>query len=131
MESLVAPVIGAVDIATLNHHGNRDSQNEYYVRTIQPRIWIGQSWSSNHPGEEVLRRITSKDLYPGERDLFTNFFHEANKTVIGRRVELSYKSTSGHMVIRVYPKGKNYDIIILNDKSINREIKAQYHYKSR
>lgn len=59
MESLVAPVIGNIDVATLNHHGNRNSQNEFYVRTLQPRVWIGQSWTIRHPGEEVLRRIMS------------------------------------------------------------------------
>ncbi len=131
MESLVAPVIGKVDVATMNHHGNRDSQNEYYIRTIQPRVWIGQSWSSNHPGDDVLRRITSNDIYPGDRDLFTNFFHQANKTVIGRRAESSYKSQEGHIVIRVYPEGENYDVIVLDDKTTEREIIAEYNYESR
>jgi beta-lactamase superfamily II metal-dependent hydrolase len=131
MEALAAPVIGAVDVATLNHHGNRDSQNEYFVRTIRPRVWIGQSWTSNHPGEEVLRRITSTDIYPGERDLFTNFFSAANSTVIGRRGISSYKSTSGHIVVRVKPGGDEYDIYILNDKTPEKEIIAHYHYMSR
>lgn len=63
MESHIAPVVGPVDVATLNHHGNRDSQCTEYVRTVRPRVWIQQNWSSDHPGEEVLRRITSKELY--------------------------------------------------------------------
>lgn len=131
MEALAAPVIGPVDVATLNHHGNRDSQNEYYVRTIRPRVWIGQSWTSNHPGEEVLRRITSKDIYPGERDLFTNYLHQSNITVIGKRAVESYKSISGHIVVRVYPKGEKYDVFILDDKTEQREVIAQYHYNAR
>ena len=131
MDALVAPVIGAVDVATLNHHGNRDSQSEYYVRTIRPRVWIGQSWTSNHPGNEVLRRITSPYLYPGERDIFTNFFHPANRTVVSERLMKNYKSTSGHIVVRVYPKGSEYDIFVLNDRSVEKEIMAEYHYSSR
>lgn len=131
MEALAAPVIGPVDVATLNHHGNRDSQNEYFVRTLCPRVWIGQSWSSNHPGEEVLRRLIHQDVYPGPRDLFTNFFHQANKTVIGKRAYESYKSTTGHIVVRVYPQGANYDVIILNDMSEEKEVIARYNYKSR
>lgn len=131
IDAIVAPVIGPVDVAMLNHHGNRDSQSEYYVRTIRPRVWVGLSWTSNHPGEETLRRITSTDVYPGERDLFTNFMHPANETVMGKRFINRYKSTSGHIVVRVYPKSDNYDIIVLNDKDEQREIIAQYHYESR
>jgi beta-lactamase superfamily II metal-dependent hydrolase len=131
MEALVAPVVGPVDVATLNHHGNRDSQNEFYVRTIRPRVWIGQSWTSNHPGEEVLRRIISNEVYPGKRDLFTNFFHPSNKIVIGKRAVESYKTQTGHIVIRVYPRGDNYDIFVLDDRSDERKIISQYHYQSR
>jgi len=131
MDALAAPVIGPVDVATLNHHGNRDSQSEYYVRTIRPRVWIGQSWTSNHPGEEVLRRITSPDIYPGERDLFTNFLSPANNLVLGKRGIGSFKAVSGHIVIRVKPHGDEYDIYVLNDRTQKKEILQQFHYKSR
>jgi beta-lactamase superfamily II metal-dependent hydrolase len=125
LESNVAPVIGPVDIATLNHHGNRDSQNVFFVKTIRPRIWIQQNWSSDHPGDEVLRRITSKTLYPGERDLFSTVMLQPNKDVIGDKLN-QYKSQNGHIVVRVYDQGSKYDIYILNDDSKEREIKAKY-----
>ncbi len=125
MESNIAPVVGAVDVATLNHHGNRDSQNAYYVRTIRPRVWIQQNWSSDHPGEEVLRRITSTDLYPMKRDIFSTVMLQANKDVIGGRVN-TYKSQEGHIVVRVYNSGDNYEIYILNDKSEKREVLAKF-----
>jgi beta-lactamase superfamily II metal-dependent hydrolase len=131
MESLAAPVIGPVDVATLNHHGNKSSVNQFFVRTIRPHVWIGQSWSANHPGDDVLSRLTSKILYPGDRDLFTNFLHQSNKTVIGRRAGSSYKSTEGHIVVRVYPKGELYDVFVLDDKAEERKVIAQYHYQSR
>lgn len=131
VESNIAPVVGAVDMATLNHHGNRDSQNAYYVRTIRPRVWIQQNWSSDHPGEEVLRRITSTDLYPMERDIFSNVMLQPNKDVLGDKVNI-YKSQEGHIVVRVYNLGANYEIYILNDKSEKREVLAKYGpYKSR
>jgi beta-lactamase superfamily II metal-dependent hydrolase len=131
IDALVAPVIGPVDVAVMNHHGNRDSQSEYYVRTIHPRVWIGFGWSSNHPGEEALRRMASPSVYPGERDFFTNYFSQANKTVMGSRFGNRYKSTSGHIVVRVYPKGEKYDVFILNDKDEQREVIAKYSYESR
>jgi len=125
LESHVAPVIGPVDVATLNHHGNRDSQNIFYVKTIRPRVWIQQNWSSDHPGGEVLRRITSKRLYPGERDLFSTVMLQPNKDVIGDRLN-QYKSQNGHIVVRVYDHGSRYDVFILNDDSKEREIIGKY-----
>ena len=131
IDALVAPVIGPVDVAVMNHHGNRDSQSEYYVRIICPRVWIGFGWSSNHPGEEALRRMASPSVYPGERDFFTNYFSQSNKTVMGSRIANKFKSTSGHVVVRVYPKGEKYDVFILNDKDEKREVIAKYNYESR
>jgi hypothetical protein len=125
LESHVAPVIGPVDVATLNHHGNRDSQNPFYVRTIRPRVWIQQNWTADHPGEEVLRRITSTQLYPGERDIFSTIMLQGTKDVIGGRLD-QYKSQKGHIVIRVYNHGNSYDIYVLNDSSEEREILAKY-----
>lgn len=131
MESLVAPVIGNVDVATLNHHGNRNSQNEFYVRTLQPRVWIGQSWTIRHPGEEVLRRIMSPYVYPGERDLFANALHPVNERYLGERLVNHYKSTNGHIVVRVYPGGNQYDVFILDDQSADRFVTARYSYRSK
>ncbi|SHI43986.1 ComEC/Rec2 family competence protein [Pseudozobellia thermophila] len=125
VESHVAPVVGPVDVATLNHHGNRDSQNIEYVRTLRPRVWIQQNWSSDHPGEEVLRRITSKELYPGNRDIFSTVMLQPLKEVIGERLD-EYKSQNGHIVVRVLRGGKSYKIFILDDKSPDREIIANY-----
>lgn len=132
VEAHVAPVVGPVDVATLNHHGNRDSQSPYYVRTLRPRVWIQQLWSSDHPGEEVLRRITSQALYPGERDLFATDMLEANELVIGGRIEQSYTSRHGHVVVRVYEGGERYEVFTLNDATAQRELTGVFGpYKSR
>ncbi len=124
VESHIAPVVGAVDVATLNHHGNRDSQNTYYVRTLRPRVWIGQSWSSDHPDNNVLRRLLSEQLYPGDRDLFATALLAPNISVIGTLTN-RYKSQHGHIVVRVYDVGKKYDIYVLNDLSEKREVIAK------
>lgn len=131
IESHIAPILGVVDVATLNHHGNRDSQNAFYVRTIRPRVWVQQNWSSDHPGEEVLRRITSHNLYPDDRDIFSTVMLQPNKDVIGDRLN-EYKGQNGHIVIRVQNGGNSYKVIILNDASEKREILSEHGpYESR
>lgn len=122
----VAKAVGPVDVAVLDHHGNRDSHNESNVRNLRPRVWIGQTWSADHPGHDVLRRITSRYLYEEPRDLFATNMMEANKLVIGPLIERSYKSTQGHIVVRVMPGGDEYFVIILDDSNEQRLVKAVF-----
>ncbi len=49
METPVAKAVGPVDAAILNHHGNRNSQNVFYVGTLRPRVFIIPVWSLDHP----------------------------------------------------------------------------------
>lgn len=122
VETPMSAAIGAVDVAVMDHHGNRDAHNEFNIKTLKPRVWVQQTWSSDHPGHEVLRRITSTYLYPGPRDLFATNMLEANKLVIGPGLEHAYKSTDGHIVVRVLPGGATYYVFILNDENEKREI---------
>ncbi len=124
VETPMSAAIGEVDVAVMDHHGNRDAHNEFNIRTLKPRVWIQQTWSSDHPGHEVLRRVTSNYLYDGPRDLFATNMLEANKNVIGPALERAYKSMDGHIVVRVTEGGEVYHIIILNDENEKREILA-------
>ena len=115
METPVAKAVGSVDVATMDHHGNRDALNEFMVKTLRPRVWIEQVWSSDHPGHEVLIRATTPYLYDGPRDLFATNMVQANKDVIGQLIDRSYKSLQGHILVRVLPGGESYYVIILDD----------------
>jgi hypothetical protein len=122
VESAIAPYIGEVDVMTVNHHGNRDGTNVQYLRTLKPRVIVQEVWSSDHPGHEVLRRLTSKWVYPEERDLFATNMLEANKQVIGPELTNAYRSYEGHVVIRVEPGGEQYHVYVLNHRNQQREL---------
>jgi hypothetical protein len=122
----VARAVGEVDVAVMDHHGNRDSHNEFNVKTLRPRVWIQQTWSADHPGHDVFRRITSQYLYEGPRDLFATNMMEANKLVIGPALEKAYKSMDGHILLRVMPGGNEYYVIILNDEDTGYEVKSVF-----
>jgi hypothetical protein len=126
VETPVADVVGKVDVATLDHHGNRDAINKNMVKTLQPRVWIEQVWSSDHPGHEVLIRLTTPHLYAAPRDLFATNMLQANKDVIGTLIDKSYKSMQGHILVRVLPGGKSYYVIILDDTVPELKIKEVF-----
>lgn len=126
VETPIARAIGEVDVATLGHHGNRDAVNDFMVKTFKPRVWIGQSWSADHPGHEVLIRMTTPYLYSGPKDLFATNMLEANKHVIGPLIDRTYKSQQGHIVVRVLPGGANYYVIVLDDSIPELIVKDVY-----
>jgi beta-lactamase superfamily II metal-dependent hydrolase len=58
LESPVAPLIGKVDVAKVNHHGSIHSSNPLYVETLAPSVAVvsvGKN-SYGHPHPRVLRR---------------------------------------------------------------------------
>jgi hypothetical protein len=125
VETSLAAVIGPADVATMDHHGNRDAVNANFIGTLQPRVWVQQTWTADHPGHEVLIRIMSK-LYAGPRDLFATNIMEATKIVIGPLVDQAYKSQQGHILVRVLPGGRIYYVIILDDAGTSRLVKAVF-----
>ncbi len=126
VETPIAKAVGKVDVATMDHHGNRDAVNEYMVKTLRPAVWIGQSWSADHPGHEVLVRMTNKNIYSDERDLFATNMLEANRLVIGSLIDRAYKSQQGHIVVRVLPGGASFYVIILDDSKTGMPVKAVF-----
>lgn len=126
VETPIAKAIGKVDVATMDHHGNRDAVNEFMIKTLSPAVWIGQTWSADHPGHEVLLRIMNEHITSGQRDLFATNMLEANKLVIGPLVDRSYKSLQGHILVRVMQGGNSYYVIVLDDSSPDIKVKNIY-----
>ncbi|RFM27261.1 ComEC/Rec2 family competence protein [Deminuibacter soli] len=126
VETPIAQAVGAVDVATMDHHGNRDAVNANMVKTLQPAVWIEQVWTADHPGHETLIRVISPYLYTAKRDLFATNMMEANELVIGPLVQQSYRSTQGHILVRVLPGGHQYYIIILDDSKPGKTVKAVF-----
>ena len=131
IETPVAKAVGPVEVCVLNHHGNKDSSNAFFVGTLRPRVFLIPVWSSDHPGHRVLARLYSTRLYPGPRDIFATNMIEANKIVIGPLLD-RLKSDQGHILIRVARGGATYHVIILDDSAETYKVKAVHGpYSSR
>lgn len=126
VETKMSEVIGDVDVATMDHHGNRDAVNVNIIRNFSATVWIGQTWSADHPGHEVLIRLTNKFTNPSGAHLFSTNMLDANRHVIGPLIDRSYKSQQGHILVRVMPGGKSYYIIVLNDSEETMQVKSVF-----
>ncbi|SNZ01659.1 ComEC/Rec2 family competence protein [Flagellimonas pacifica] len=130
VETPMAKVVGQVEVTILNHHGNRDATNEFFVQALNPNVVIQQLWCSDHPGQEVYQRLIHQDEETIERDIFSTNMHPETLVTYGPWFKDNYKSLQGHIVVRVAPKGNNYTIYILDEATMN--IKEEHgSYKSR
>jgi hypothetical protein len=131
METPVAQAVGPVEVSLLNHHGNRDSQNAFFVSSLRPQVFLIAVWSADHPAHDVLERMYSERLYPGPRDVFATNMLEANKLVIGPLLD-RLKSSQGHIVVRVDPGGETFRVIVLDDSAETYRVKSIHGpYQSR
>ena len=63
--------------------------------------------------------------------IFSTVMLQANKEVIGSKLN-NYKSHNGHVVVRVYNKGADYVVYVLNDSTEKREVLQKFGaYESR
>lgn len=123
VETPMAKAVGEVEVTTLDHHGCRDAVNENFLASLQPQTIIQQSWSSNHPGEEVLHRLISTHIFKGAKNIFATNIQDATKATLGFWLTENYKSTFGHIIVRVLPGGENYYVLIA--KTINNKVKIK------
>jgi ribonuclease BN (tRNA processing enzyme) len=108
VETPISKSVGPVEVSTLCHHGVRDAVNENFLYYMRPKTIVLQSWSSNHPGEEVLHRLINS----GSKNLFATNIQDATKTTLGFWLTNNFKSTFGHVIIRVLPGGEKYYVLI-------------------
>ncbi|MFA5191973.1 MAG: hypothetical protein WC740_14680 [Verrucomicrobiia bacterium] len=120
VETPVAKAVGPVEAAILDHHGYVDTQNEFFVATLRPRVWTLSVWDSGHPTLRVWQRLRSGRIYTGPRDVFATDLHPATRLVVGGIEKLA--SDRGHIVLRVSPGGGEYRVLIVDDDSESHRV---------
>ncbi len=124
VETPMAKVVGPVEVTTLNHHGNRDATNAFFVETLDPQVVVQQLWCSDHPGQEVYQRLIYQDDETSSRHIFSTNMHPETLVTYGPWFKDNYKSLQGHIVVRVAPNGSTYQVYILDEPTL--KIKEEY-----
>lgn len=117
VETPLAASIGKVDAMALNHHGNRDANNATFIATLDPKVAVQQVYCSDQPGQEVFYRLQRLGRGKG-RHLYATNMHPETRATYGPWFDKAYKSMQGHVVIRVYPDGKNFRVYVLDESDL-------------
>lgn len=124
LETPLAPVLGKVEVANVNHHGYNDATNDTWLKTVSPQVMIIQASDALHPNHSTLYRMTSTYLY-APADIFATNMHSAAQIVIGDLVN-QMKSTQGHIVVRISKGGSDYMIYVLDDSAESYSVKQTF-----
>jgi beta-lactamase superfamily II metal-dependent hydrolase len=130
VETEAALVCGSVDVAVAAHHGLYDSTSADVVRALRARVWLIDAWHVSHPSLQTLERLFSQRLYSGPREVFATGLAEAN-SLVSNRLTKRLSSAAGHVVVRVPPGGKSYQVIITdNSDELDRVVEVFGPYLS-
>lgn len=104
IEDAVGKVIGETDVVLCNHHACDDAMSESFLEATEPQACVIPAWENTQPGTEALARMSGTHVYaagPVSDDLAL---------------------TSGHVVVRVYEGGDEFQIFVLDDASTDYKL---------
>lgn len=120
METEVSKVVGRNEVVLCNHHAFTDAMHEDFIKATQPKAFIIPVWGINQPTAPVMQRMLDTSLYPGERMIFATGRLADNDNNLGDYADDI--PTTGHIVVRVYEGGREYQIFVLSDMTTAYQI---------
>lgn len=127
LDSLVALTCGKVDVCKANHHAYRDAMSAGFIADIRARNYIIPVWDYAHIQPAVLSRMDSRLLYPGDRNIFPTELPEKLATKYANESWMKdVCKYGGHVVVKVYDKGKKYLVYVLSAKDESMIVRAVY-----
>jgi len=126
-ESYVADVVGKVTVMKNDHHGWKESTNAKLLAATRPDVFVIMGSHRQHPYHATLRRMMDPLVYQGEREVYIT--SESSRKDLGEELWRHFKP-AGHVVVRVYPDGKTYEVFVLDVFSGDYRIKYRSGIKT-
>ncbi len=126
METPVAKVCGKVDVIKANHHGYYDTCNGFFMNALSPDVVIIDARSNNHPVPSTMARMTDPLVWTEQGE----FYITVDKAREKLSDELwSYFKPWGHIVVRVYEGGQEYQVFVLDPDRLDYPVKYKSEIK--
>lgn len=123
IERPIAMATGPVEVFKANHHANYDANSPFFLGILRPRVTVASIWGASQPAMAVHRRFLSQATYPGHREVFYTNMMEA--TLAALHIDKTDTPT-GHIVVRVMPRGGEFHVYVLDDSNESYRVKAVY-----
>ena len=124
VETPIADVVGCVEVMKANHHGCWDANNDYFLEKLSPLSIILTVWRTTQPTGGIEKYFSPK-VNGGNADLYiTHLEPETEEKLKDYMPRVSSKD--GHLVVRVNPDGKTYNIYILDESNISMTVQKTF-----
>ncbi len=125
VETPVGKVVGPVEVCEVNHHSYVDAMNESFIVSTRPQVFVIQAWNARHSNLTTLRAMSSTELYPGNRYIFSTNIHEFAKNYLGKNLD-KFSGYGGHIVIKVTRGGDEYRVYLISAEDESMKIKSVF-----
>ena len=130
-EGLVGSFVGPVDVCKMNHHGYWNAMKEPFVRAVRPRVYLSSTWSTEQVNDRNLPIMTSRDLYPGGRDVYPGWLPPfCRRSYAGRPFMRDIAPAQGHVVVKVAPGGASYSVFVIDPSDEDMRVVCRKDYSS-
>lgn len=134
-DDVLAEACPKVDVAKLNHHGHH-SMNSNIIRALGARVWISCVWDQLHNTSDVMKRLTDRSLYSGDRVICPGIMPVERRkqaaldgeTWMSDIAESSYEGS--HIVLDVEPGGRNYSVSYLTASDESMRVRSVMRFKT-
>ena len=126
-ESYIADVAGKVTVLKNDHHGWKESTNAKFLAATRPQTFVIMGSHRQHPYGATMQRMVDPLVYAGARDYYITT--ESSRKNLGESLWQHFKP-AGHIVVRVHPGGKTYEVFVLDIYSGDYRIKYRSGIKN-
>ena len=129
LEVKVGEACGPVDVCKVNHHGHPSGTSEGFVKNVKAVNWILPVWDYWHISPTVVKRLIQYGASPGgpEINIFPQTIHRRIWQTYGAEPWLkALNQTTGHVVVKVAPGGKEYRIYVVTADDESGTVLREY-----
>lgn len=140
IEAKVGEMCGEVDVCKCNHHAYKDAMHPDFLRHIHAQAYVIPVWDQFHTQEGIISRMLNQEENTSLRNASPTMVLSQYIVAPARRKfaaeEWMQKTCphDGHIVIKVYDKGRKYKIYRLsaeNEDMIIQQIYGPFQSKGR
>ncbi|MDO5580834.1 MAG: hypothetical protein Q4G69_06835, partial [Planctomycetia bacterium] len=127
LEGAVGKAAGIVDVCKSNHHSFKDAMRPEFTKEVQANVYITNVWDRWHLQDNTMINMTDPSLYQGERLVFPTWVSSKRMEEYKDKSWQKYlKPAQGHVVLRVFDRGREYKIFHLVADDESMKVKAVF-----
>lgn len=132
LEAKAGEACGEVDVCKCNHHAYKDAMHPDFLKHINAQAYINPVWDQYHTQPEIISRMLNQEEYSHKPNAVPTIFltqyivEKARQTHSNAEWMKRIDPYNGHIVVKVYDKGRKYKIYRVSADDEEMKIQTVY-----